>query len=106
MKGKLRERVTPLIISAMRMACCSLSITQGPAMRKSSPVAIRISATWKEPVICNHRGQPHDHQATSSFVYLVVHLTAVPHSPAGETFPLLLRPCRTAAAARAHKQPQ
>src|SRR5205807_10434651 len=37
MKGKLSERVTPLMISAMRMACSSLSITHGPAMRNRSP---------------------------------------------------------------------
>ena len=30
MKGKFRERVTPLMISAIRMAWASLSITHGP----------------------------------------------------------------------------
>ena len=48
MNGKLRARVTPLMISAMRRACSSLSITQGPAMRKRSPEPMRTLSIWKE----------------------------------------------------------
>ena len=40
--------VTPLMISAMRMACSSLSITHGPAIRKRSPEPMRTSPSWKE----------------------------------------------------------
>src|SRR5580693_3521854 len=50
MKGKFSERTTPLMISAMRRACSSLSITQGPAMRKRSPAPTRTSPTWKEEI--------------------------------------------------------
>src|SRR5208337_210770 len=48
MKGTFKERVTPLITSAMNSACFSLSITQGPAMRKRPPSPIRTPSTWKE----------------------------------------------------------
>src|SRR5580704_5536587 len=50
MNGKLSALVTPLIISAMRMACSSLSITHGPATRKRSPDPMRTSPTWKEEI--------------------------------------------------------
>src|SRR5260370_19345016 len=46
MNGNSRERATPLIISAMRMACSSLSMTQGPAMRNRLPLPMRTSPTW------------------------------------------------------------
>src|SRR5271157_1600199 len=48
MNGKSSDSVTPLMISAMRMACSSLSITHGPAMRNRSPEPMWTSATWKE----------------------------------------------------------
>src|SRR6266853_4167731 len=46
MNGNSSERATPLIISAMRIACSSLSMTQGPAMRKRLPLPMRTSPTW------------------------------------------------------------
>src|ERR1700731_3908928 len=46
MNGNSSERATPLIISAMRMACSSLSMTQGPAMRNRLPLPMRTSPTW------------------------------------------------------------
>src|SRR5450756_1819077 len=51
MKGKFSERATPLTISAMRRACSSLSITQGPAMRNRSPAPTRTLSIWKDKVI-------------------------------------------------------
>src|ERR1051325_9341760 len=48
MKGIFSERVTPLITSAMKMACFSLSMTHGPAMRKRWPDPILMPSTWKE----------------------------------------------------------
>ena len=48
MKGKFSERVTPLMTSAMKRACFSLSITQGPAMRKRLPEPMRTLSIWKE----------------------------------------------------------
>src|ERR1700683_2503503 len=50
MNGKPSARVTPLMISAMRVACSSLSITQGPAMRKRLPEPMWTSPTWKEEI--------------------------------------------------------
>ena len=50
MNGKFSERVTPLMISAMRSACSSLSITHGPAIRKRSPEPTRTLSIWKEEV--------------------------------------------------------
>src|SRR5271167_936621 len=50
MNGNPSARVTPLMISAMRMACSSLSITHGPAMRKRLPAPMRTSPTWKEEI--------------------------------------------------------
>src|SRR5208337_1625467 len=50
MNGKFSERTTPLMISAMRSACSSLSITQGPAMRNRSPVPTRTLSIWKDRV--------------------------------------------------------
>src|ERR1700691_3189831 len=38
------------MISAMRMACSSLSITHGPAIRKRFPEPMRTSPTWKEEI--------------------------------------------------------
>src|SRR5215471_16962958 len=51
MKGMLRERVTPLMTSAMKMACCSLSMTHGPAIRKRFPDPMRMDSTWKETLM-------------------------------------------------------
>src|SRR5271157_2178973 len=51
MNGKFSERATPLTISAMRSACSSLSITQGPAMRNRSPEPTRTLSIWKDRVI-------------------------------------------------------
>src|SRR5579863_3732378 len=48
MKGNPSALVTPLMISAMRMACSSLSITHGPAIRKRLLEPIRTSPTWNE----------------------------------------------------------
>ena len=48
MNGMFSERVTPLMTSAMRMACFSLSMTQGPAMRKRLPEPMRTLSSWKE----------------------------------------------------------
>src|SRR5215475_7298013 len=42
MKGKFSARVTPLMISAMRMAWSSLSMTHGPATRKRFPAPMRV----------------------------------------------------------------
>src|ERR1700674_38457 len=50
MNGKLSERTTPLMISAMRSTCSSLSITQGPAMRNRSPEPTRTLSIWKDKV--------------------------------------------------------
>src|SRR5208282_6646804 len=50
MKGKFSERATPLTISAIRSACSSLSITQGPAMRNRSPEPTRTLSIWKDKV--------------------------------------------------------
>src|ERR1019366_9790125 len=50
MNGRLSERTTPLMISAMRSACSSLSITQGPAMRNRSPAPTRTLSIWKDKV--------------------------------------------------------
>src|SRR5713226_8180304 len=47
MNGNPSALVTPLMISAMRMACSSLSITHGPAIRKRLPEPMRTSPTWK-----------------------------------------------------------
>src|SRR6266849_2823966 len=46
MKGNSSARATPLMISAMRMACSSLSMTQGPAIRNNSPDPMLTSPTW------------------------------------------------------------
>src|SRR6185437_3476551 len=51
MKGRLSERVTPLMTSAMKIACCSLSITHGPAIRKRLPDPMRMDSTWKETLM-------------------------------------------------------
>src|SRR5580698_315366 len=51
MNGKPSPLVTPLMISAMRMACSSLSITHGPAIRKRSPEPMWTSPTLKEVCI-------------------------------------------------------
>src|ERR1017187_8758061 len=58
MKGKFRERATPLMISAMRMACSSLSITHGPAMRNSLPAPILTWLIWKDTLIGGERCLP------------------------------------------------
>src|SRR5258706_13014107 len=50
MNGKFSERTTPLIISAIRMACSSLSITHGPAIRNRSPAPTRTLSIWKDKV--------------------------------------------------------
>src|ERR1700675_1798481 len=50
MNGKFSERTTPLMISAMRSACSSLSITHGPAMRNRSPEPTRTLSIWKDKV--------------------------------------------------------
>src|SRR5271157_4531649 len=55
MNGKFSERATPLTISAMRSACSSLSITQGPAMRNRSPEPTRTLSIWNERVKIFHR---------------------------------------------------
>src|SRR5207253_11368836 len=47
MRGRPSKRVTPLMISAMRMAWSSLSITHGPAMRKRLPPPMTALPTWK-----------------------------------------------------------
>src|SRR5258708_5005231 len=47
MNGKPSALVTPLTISAIRIACSSLSITHGPAMRKRLPEPMRTSPIWK-----------------------------------------------------------
>src|ERR1700716_3639242 len=59
MNGKFSERTTPLMISAMRRACSSLSITQGPAIRNKSPAPTRTLSIWKERVTksCSHRAR-------------------------------------------------
>src|SRR6185369_16847474 len=62
MKGKFNERVTPLITSAMKRACFSLSITHGPAIRNKLPEPIRTLSIWKEvvrdefPIFLHRRG--------------------------------------------------
>src|SRR5579862_9876138 len=48
MKGKFSDRVMPLMTSAMKSACFSLSITHGPAIRKRPPSPMRMPSTWKE----------------------------------------------------------
>src|SRR5882762_4065057 len=53
MNGKFSERTTPLMISAMRSACSSLSITHGPAMRNRSPEPTRTLSIWKDKVKSN-----------------------------------------------------
>src|SRR5258708_19392913 len=50
MNGKFSERTTALIISAMRSACSSLSITHGPAIRNRSPAPTRTLSIWKDKV--------------------------------------------------------
>src|SRR5258706_10055322 len=56
MKGTFRDRATPLITSAMKSVCFSLSMTQGPAIRKRSPAPMRTPSTWNDRLIFNHRG--------------------------------------------------
>ena|SRR5690348_12503753 len=56
MNGTFRERVTPLITSAMKSACFSLSITQGPAIRNKSPEPMRTPSTWNERLIERFQG--------------------------------------------------
>jgi len=48
MKGKFKDRATPLITSAIKSACSSLSITHGPAIRKRSPDPTRTLSIWKD----------------------------------------------------------
>jgi hypothetical protein len=48
MNGTFSERVTPLMTSAIKSACLSLSITQGPAMRNRLPEPTWMPSTWKE----------------------------------------------------------
>src|SRR6266700_104561 len=55
MNGTFRERVTPLITSAMKRACFSLSMTQGPAMRKRLPEPTRTPSIWNERLKTFHR---------------------------------------------------
>src|SRR5215472_8789462 len=79
MKGNSSDRVTPLMISAMRIACSSLSITHGPAIRKRSPAPMRISPTWKEVVIPRDLGHCKNTRRfipSCNFVSLVVILSA------------------------------
>src|SRR4051795_13045689 len=51
MRGKASDLATPLMISAIRIACSSLSMTHGPAIRKRSPDPTWMSPTWKEVVM-------------------------------------------------------
>src|SRR3954470_24362073 len=51
MRGKASDLATPLMISAIRIACSSLSMTHGPAIRKRSPDPTWMSPTWKEGVM-------------------------------------------------------
>ena len=50
MNGTFSERVTPLMTSAINNACFSLSMTQGPAIRKRFPEPMRMLSIWKEIV--------------------------------------------------------
>src|SRR4051794_1834308 len=51
MRGMASDLATPLMISAIRIACSSLSMTHGPAIRKRSPDPTWMSPTWKEVVM-------------------------------------------------------
>src|SRR5882724_4349697 len=51
MKGKFSDRVTPLMTSAIKIACSSLSITQGPAIRNSPPAPILTLSIWKDALM-------------------------------------------------------
>src|SRR5579872_2498466 len=68
MNGNPSALVTPLIISAMRIACSSLSITHGPAIRNRSPEPIRMSPTWKEEIKSEpfHGRAPREHGAVAT----------------------------------------
>ena len=48
MNGTFKERATPLITSAIKRACFSLSITHGPAMRNKPPEPTLMPSIWKE----------------------------------------------------------
>ena len=65
MKGKFSERVTPLMISAMRMAWSSLSITHGPAMRKRFPEPIRTFSILNDIVISQTTKDTKEHEGSS-----------------------------------------
>src|SRR6266404_779911 len=56
MKGTFRDRATPLMTSAIKSACFSLSITQWPAIRKRSPAPMRTPSTWNDRLIFKNRG--------------------------------------------------
>src|SRR6266851_2626310 len=83
MKGKLSERVTPLMISAMRTACSSLSITHGPAMRNRSPEPTVMSPILNDLAISCYASHPSPCLGESLDLRKI---TAVPLFPAGETF--------------------
>src|SRR6476660_322642 len=72
MKGKFSERVTPLITSAMKRACFSLSITQGPAIRKRLPEPIRTLSIWKEVVMFETTEDTEETEKTVTFEFLSV----------------------------------
>src|SRR5579859_3488750 len=55
--GRLSDRVTPLMTSAMKSACFSLSITHGPAMRKRLPEPMLMPSIWKETVMREKQNQ-------------------------------------------------
>src|SRR5579872_5485466 len=52
MQGRRRARATPEMDSAILMACSSLSITHGPAMRNNSPPPISTLPTLNAVVSC------------------------------------------------------
>src|SRR5208282_2544718 len=71
--GKFSERTTPLMISAMRSACSSLSITHGPAIRNRSPEPTRTVSIWKDRGNClspSHFLRPQKHLHLGHFFLL------------------------------------
>src|SRR5215467_13476549 len=69
MKGKLSERATPLMTSAIKSACFSLSMTHGPAIRKRSPEPTRTLSIWNEDDKRFHR---RDAEFAETFLRIVI----------------------------------
>jgi len=80
MNGSYSARVTPLMISAMRMACSSLSITHGPAIKNNSPEPMWTLPTWKDVVnascLVNNKShfttEAQSHRETHFLIFLCV----------------------------------